>query len=307
MKRQNDEELIFTLDHVFSNNVQPFKDQQASRHHAVLLPLRKSHGWSSTKYLWFIATDPNTREFLEYLNEDALGLREGRKRCALRTGDTEVSDRNRALLNEASKAVAPETKYTKLLDQRAVSDEPIEYVVKYIMPQTLGLRWADQDGKNAIVLRPQCTDCNDKDGNARGWICTKADRSFWFSKKCKPEEQDHCKEWHDPCPKGFYCSRLNSREGTQNGALIGSKVITVMTAVDDVQCEGLPHQDILDIINKAHSQAMSQKEEEMRFMRIRFRTPVRDDVLALREAGRLPTPAEDNRNGRRRLLQQISS
>merc|ERR1711964_693713 len=170
---QNKEPLYFSVNHMISNNVDPFEDQSrpanhvdpfedqsrpANHHHAVLLDYKIKSFWKSTKPLWFIATDTNTRRFLEYLNE--------KKRFALRT---DKSDRQELL--------------DKALDQ---ANKKKEYVVEFGKSGLtnricIGL---DVQGNNAIVLGPQCTSCNGEDGCARGWICKKKLRTV-RSSRCK--------------------------------------------------------------------------------------------------------------------------
>lgn len=70
--------------------------------------------------------------------------------------------------------------------------------------------------------------------------------------------------WHDQQGNNAIVLRINSREAIENGVIIGSKIV----AVNNLRCENLPHQQILDII-KAQSMPIH----------IRFRPPGDNDVL----------------------------
>merc|ERR1711964_587898 len=70
--------------------------------------------------------------------------------------------------------------------------------------------------------------------------------------------------WHDKQGNNAIVLRINSREAIENGVIIGSRIV----AVNNLRCENLPHQQILEIIK---AQAMP--------MHLRFKPPGENDVL----------------------------
>lgn len=70
--------------------------------------------------------------------------------------------------------------------------------------------------------------------------------------------------WHDKQGNNAIVLRINSREAIENGVIIGSRIV----AVNNLRCENLPHQQILEII-KAQSMPMH----------LRFKPPGEGDEL----------------------------